>query len=109
MQTPGHIEAVFKGWFPDSVVHPYISIEEARKQEASEYLHKLGITDATKRFTCDECTAIRHELNRIYNEDLTSLNPLLKKCLPLKMKRVSNDKNNAGYNLYHAVPLDDVS
>ena len=109
MQTPGHIEAVFQEWFPDSVVHPYIPIEEARKQEASEYLHKLGITDATKRFTCDECTAIRNELNRIYNEDLTSLNPLLKKCLPLKMKRVSNDKTNAGYNLYHAVPLTEAS
>ena len=109
MQPPRHIEAVFKGWFPDSIVHPYISIEEARNREASEYLHKLGITDATKRFTGDECTAICNELNRIYNEDLTSLNPLLKKCLPLKMKRVSNDKKNAGYNLYHAVPLDDAS
>lgn len=109
LKNPGHIEAVFKRWFPDSVVHPYISIEEVRKQEASEYLHKLGITDATKRFTCDDCTAIRNELNQIYNEDLTSLNPLLKKCLPIKMKRVSNDKNNAGYNLYHAVPLNEAS
>ena len=109
MQAPGHIEAVFQEWFPDSVVHLYISIEEARKQKAAEYLHKLGITHATKRFTCDECTAIRNELNRIYNEDLTSLNSLLKKCLPLKMKRISNDKSNAGYNLYHAVVLNEAS
>lgn len=109
LKNPGNIEAVFKRWFPDSVVHAYIPSEEARKQEASEYLVKMGVTDMTKRFSPDECTAIRNELNRIYNENLTSLNPLLKKYLPIKMKRVSNNPRNSAYNLFHAVPLNEAS
>lgn len=106
LKNPGNIEALFRLWFPDSVVHPYIPSEEARKQEAIAYLSEQGVLDVRNRFDQAACTAIRIELNRIYNTDLTSLNPLLKKCTSVKMKRVSNNPNNPAYNLYRAVPLD---
>ena len=70
------------------------------------FLLQEGVLDVRNRFDQAACTAIRIELNRIYNTDLTSLNPLLKKCTSVKMKRVSNNPNNPAYNLYRAVPLD---
>lgn len=100
------LEALFRMWFPDSIVHPYVPSEEVRRQEAIAYLNEQGVLDVRNRFDQAACTAIRNELNRIYSTNLTSLNPLLKRCAPFKMKRVSNNPSNPAYNLYRAVPLD---
>lgn len=109
LKNTGHIEAVFKRWFPQSTVHPYIPSEETKKQEALKYLQVMGVTDPKQRFDQATCIDIRTKLNRIFDANLTSLNSLLKKSLPIKMKRVSNNPRNSAYNLYRAVPLDEAS
>lgn len=108
IEKPGSIEKMFRAWFPTSTVHPYVSEEEKQKREALEYLSQMGINDEGRRFTAQECDAMQIELNRIFGEDLDSLNCLLKKCMPFKLKRMSRAKSNPDYSLYKLYPMEEA-
>ena len=44
-------------------------------------------------------------LNEIYGTKLTSLNSLIKKCVPFKLKQVSRNSGTTCYGLYRFVPI----
>lgn len=109
LETSGAIEDLFRQWFPTAKVHSYISPEEKQNAQARAYLEKLGITDSSKRFTSTACREILEKLNSIYGENLTSINSLLKKCMPIKLQRVSNARGTTDYKLFHVVSRDKAS
>lgn len=107
IEQPLRLSALLKQWFPTTKVHPYVSTavlsSEAQNKAAVSYLQCQGVMDPTTRFTAEQHAQMLGELNKIYGTELTSLNTLLGRCVPIELKRVSNDAANPSYNLYRPV------
>lgn len=100
----GTLERLFKRWFPASTVHPYVPSEEMKNAAALEYLTGMGIFKRGRLFTREEHGAMIVRLNEIYGTTLTSLNSLIKKCVPYKLEQVSRNSGTTCYGLYRCVP-----
>lgn len=102
----GKLERLFKRWFPTSTVHPYVPSEETKNAAAREYLtNEMGLFKVGRRFTQEERDAMIVRLNEIYGTKLTSLNSLIKKCVPFKLEQVSRNSGTTCYGLYRCVPI----
>ena len=101
----GGLERLFRMWFPESIVHPYIPLEERRMKEAKEYLEQIGFFIPGRRFTLDERDKLTVDLNGILGTKLTSATSVLKKVCPYKLGRVSGGTGTKNYNLFKPVPL----
>ena len=76
-----------------------------RNAAALDYLvNTMGIFKPGRQFSQEEHDAIIRELNCIYGISLTSLNSLMKKCVPYKLVRVGGDSSKSCYNRYRCVP-----
>ena len=105
-EDPEKLQTVLQSWFPTSTVHPYVPSEETKNAAAREYLtNEMGLFQVERRFTQEERDAMIVRLNEIYGTKLTSLNSLIKKCVPFKLKQVSRNSETTCYGLYRFVPI----
>lgn len=99
-------QTMFQEWFPESLVHPFVSREDQQKQEALAYIENLIKTDSARIYTDDDVHVIIQDLNKIFDTTLSNINVLMKKFCDYKFKRAGKDPKKPRYKNLLLVPAE---
>ncbi len=100
-------QTMFQEWFPESVVHPYVTLEEQQNQKALAYIEDLVRANPDRIYTDEDKDKITQDLNRIYRSKHKNTNVIMKKFCNWRFERDGNDPKKPGFKRILLVLVED--